>query len=91
MNYPQLLVLKEKYGDWYYLINDRDHLYVTALDILTRRFNEEYWYFEYDPMYKRVIESIETNNGKIAWNILDERGSGGYAYETVDLCAFDNV
>lgn len=39
-----VLVTKEKHGDYYYHCPTQEALYVAALQILTERFNEGYWY-----------------------------------------------
>jgi hypothetical protein len=46
--WPQLLVLKEKHGDDYFLINDIEALWRASLKILKER-RDEHWYYEPTP------------------------------------------
>jgi hypothetical protein len=58
--FPKLLVVKEKHGEEYYLINDIDALLRAALAIVLRRHEEGYWYHkpEKDKLKEEVAEDV---------------------------------
>src|SRR5262249_51973677 len=58
--FPKLLVIKEKHGEEYYLINDIDALLRAALAVVLRRHEEGYWYEkpEKDKLKEEVAEDV---------------------------------
>jgi len=58
--FPKLLVVTEKHGEEYYLINDIDGLLRAALAIVLRRSEEGYWYHkpEKSKLKEEVAEDV---------------------------------
>lgn len=58
---PKLLILEEKHGDSYYLINNEEEMARVALGILRKRHEEGYWYptlEELDADETRALQSL---------------------------------
>lgn len=82
---PVFLIVKEKHGDRYFLINSKEDIEKNSLKILKERI--EYWYTDIDKAIAEAI--IERENGKAAYYFLEERSNG--QYEDMSLSKFENI
>jgi len=51
---PGLLIFHEKHGNWHYDVPTENHYQAACLTVLTRRFEEGYWY--HDPLEEESHE-----------------------------------
>lgn len=96
MKYPSLLILNEKHGKWYYLLESQEDLTHAAITIVDRRLTEG-WYddlAEYDPEAAEMLDLYNQAEGgsikqaKAAWELLHLRIES--EYEGFDVEYFDN-
>lgn len=85
MSLLSLLIIEEKWGDTYYHISTKEDLNKVALEILTERYNQGYWYEDDEDIYPNIEKAVAEKNGALAWRILRERSDKGYEYENVKL------
>lgn len=85
MSLLSLLIVEEKWGDTYYHVSTKEDLNKAALEILTERYTQGYWYEEDEDDYADIERAVAESNGALAWRILRERSDKGYEYEGVLL------
>lgn len=81
----QLLVLHEKHGDSYFDVPDSATLEDTALQILTERFNQGYWYEKDYELYPAIKLCVENQRAVDAFFLLRRRSEEGYEYEGISI------
>jgi hypothetical protein len=83
-----VLVSKEKHGDYYYPAGTDEELAASALQILTERDAEGYWYHDPDKM---DAESERYRAEELIWNVLPEGHWPGWdASEELRVAAINN-
>jgi hypothetical protein len=71
----QVLVLEEKHDT---RLVAADDLPAAALDVLSERVADDYWYYEKDA--QRAKEILEADDGEAAWEFLQRRRHAEYEY-----------
>ena len=80
----RILVLDEKHGTTFLNASTVSKLHEAALSVVKSRLDPEWgWYAEDDPGYKQIKKAADTNDGKLAWQILQSRSD--WEYEGVYL------
>lgn len=96
MKFPCLLILNEKHGKWYLLLESQDDLVEAAITTVQRR-NKEGWYHglgQYDPKSAELLEHAmqedvtRVQQAKASWALMNSRIDS--EYEGFDLEYFDN-
>jgi hypothetical protein len=83
-----VLVTREKHGDYYYSASTDEELAKSALQILTERDAEGYWYQDPD---KSDEESEKWRSDELIWNVLPEGHWPGWdATEELRVAAINN-
>jgi hypothetical protein len=83
MNEQAQILVKDKWGSW---IKGGETLYDAALELLTERLEQGFWYDNWDSgnpheQYKdRAEHIIEDQDGEAAWNFLYDRSDHEYEY-----------
>lgn len=77
----RVLVLDEKHGHRYLVANTDDQLHASALKVISERVDR--WYVGDEQDEADARKAIATNDGKLAWRILQRRN--GAEYEDVSL------
>lgn len=80
----RILVLDEKHCTTYLNAETDGKLHEAALSVVKARFNSDWgWYDEDDTDYEHIKKAIDTNDGKLAWQVLQKRSD--WEYEGVHL------
>lgn len=85
----RVLVLREKNDDQMFQVSTDERLYEVALEVVTERLNEGYYYDNWDdgnPRHQwedRVNAIVAKADGAAAWSLLLERDD--FEYEGVEL------
>jgi hypothetical protein len=83
----KLLILREKHENEYWLCDTTQSLFDTALAIVSRRFDEGYWYEGEDA--ETAARAVDEKDGKLAWWLMQKRQD--HEYEGFDISDLRSV